>query len=275
MINTTPKTISIDFIEIVSHFIHKNFVLLLLGCYLLAAVWPTLGLQIRDVSFGSFSLLGEKVNLSGPMLMLSVLLFNAGLGIKTSQLDELRKKPMVLITGLIGNILVPVVFIVIVWTLISHWHNPDEAQNILVGLALIASMPIAGSSTAWSQNSNGNLVLSIGLVLLSTLFSPIITPFILHSASWITTGDYSEDLREIAQTGTKAFLTLAVTVPVIAGLLLEFLAKEKRIAVIRPKLKLANSLFLLLLVYSNASVSLPQTIANPDWDFLALILVIT
>jgi hypothetical protein len=28
------------------------------------------------------------------------------------------------------------------------WHNPREVQEILIGLALIASMPVAGSSTA-------------------------------------------------------------------------------------------------------------------------------
>src|SRR4029077_15818257 len=39
-------------------------------------------------------------------------------------------------------------------------------------------------------------------------------------------------------------------------------------------LKLVNSLNLLLLVYSNASTSLPQTVANPDWDFLAVVLTI-
>ncbi len=52
------------------------------------------------------------------------------------------------------------------------WHNPDEVQNILVGLALVASMPIAGSSTAWSQNADGDMALSLGLVLGSTLLSP-------------------------------------------------------------------------------------------------------
>ncbi len=43
----------------------------------------------------------------------------------------------------------------------------------------------------------------------------------------------------------------------------------------RPRLKLFNSFILLLLNYANASLSLPQAIANPDWDFLAAILAIT
>ena len=67
------------------------------------------------------------------------------------------------------------------------WHNPDEVQNILVGLALVASMPIAGSSTAWSQNANGDMALSLGLVLGSTLLSPLTTPMALHAVGFMTT----------------------------------------------------------------------------------------
>src|SRR5262249_25493061 len=37
---------------------------------------------------------------------------------------------------------------------------------------------------------------------------------------------------------------------------------------------LANAVALLVLVYANAAVSLPQAVADPDWDFLAVLLVI-
>ncbi len=49
--------------------------------------------------------------------------------LKTAELQELKDKPAILICGLIGNILAPVAFILLVWTLISRWHNPDEAQK--------------------------------------------------------------------------------------------------------------------------------------------------
>ena len=42
-----------------------------------------------------------------------------------------------------------------------------------------------------------------------------------------------------------------------------------------PYLKLINSIVLLLLNYSNASVSLPQAMAERDYDFLAITLAIT
>jgi BASS family bile acid:Na+ symporter len=154
----------------------------------------------------------------------------------------------------------------------SLWHNPDEVQNILVGLALVASMPIAGSSTAWSQNANGNLALSLGLVLFSTFLSPLTTPIALHSVGLMTIGDYSEDLHELAGSGTGWFLTISVIIPSLVGIACRWGLGRERVSVAKPYLKLANSAILLLLNYSNASISLPQAIADPDLDFLAVTL---
>ncbi|MGH7193795.1 MAG: bile acid:sodium symporter family protein, partial [Candidatus Saccharimonadales bacterium] len=136
------------------------------------------------------------------------------------------------------------------------------------------SMPIAGSSTAWSQNVNGNMALSLGLVLGSTLLSPLTTPVALHSVGLMTTGDYSEDLHELASGGTNAFLAVSVILPSLLGVSIRLLAGRARIEAVKPLLKLANFCILFLLIYSNASMSLPQAVGNPDYDFLAVMFVI-
>jgi BASS family bile acid:Na+ symporter len=154
------------------------------------------------------------------------------------------------------------------------WHNPDEVQNILVGLALVASMPIAGSSTAWSQNADGNLALSLGLVLGSTLLSPVTTPLALHAVGFMASGDYAEDLHELAAGGAGAFLAVAVILPSLLGLVVRHAAGERRVEAAKPVLKLINIGVLLFLNYSNAAVSLPQALGQPDPDFLAATLAI-
>jgi BASS family bile acid:Na+ symporter len=265
-----PETLSfalnMHFVHKLSHIVHQRFIWLLLGSYVLAGVFPTLGLAIRSVSFGTISL---------PMLMLGFLLFNAGMGVELAELKHLRHAPTALILGLLANLLIPIGFIWCVMHTMRFWHNPDEVQNILVGLALVASMPIAGSSTAWSQNASGNLVLSLGLVLISTFLSPLTTPLALHSVGLMTQGDYAEDLHELATSGTGWFLTISVIVPSLLGITVRRMIGTQRVATIKPYLKLANSAILLLLNYSNASVSLPQTISNPDPDFLAVTVGIT
>jgi BASS family bile acid:Na+ symporter len=258
-----------------AHFVHQNFLWFLLGSYAVATFFPALGLWLRDVSLGEISLGGgNSTRISLSMLMLSFLLLNAGLGVEPSQLKNLFQKPLTLVSGLTANLLIPIAFIFCVTQAMRLWHNPDEVQNILVGLALVASMPIAGSSTAWSQNANGNMALSLGLVLFSTLLSPLTTPIALHSVGLMTTGDYSEDLHELASGGTNAFLAVSVILPSIAGILLHLLIGKTRILAVKPYLKLANFLVLFLLIYSNASISLPQAVRQPDYDFLAVMLII-
>ncbi|HEY4309401.1 MAG TPA: bile acid:sodium symporter [Pirellulales bacterium] len=255
-----------DHFHKVSHFLHRRFILLLVVSYVLAGFFPGPGLWIRSTAFRGVSL---------PMMMLGLLLFNAGLGVELAELNEIRRRPRGLIFGLLGNLIIPIAFIALAMMSLRIWHNPDEVQNVLVGLALVASMPIAGSSTAWSQNANGNMALSLALVLGSTFLSPLTTPVALHAVGLMTTGDYSEDLHELATSGTNWFLAVSVIIPSALGIIGHWLAGPARVARVKPNLKLANLLLLLVLNYSNAAVSLPESVANPDADFLAMILAIT
>ncbi len=258
-----------------SHFLHRNFIWFLLGSYVVAAVSPAAGIGIKNVSLGRINLFGETLTVSLPMLLLALLLLNAGLGVQTAQLRHLLRRPWMLVAGLAANLLLPIAYIYGVSQSLRFWHNSDEVQNILVGLALVASMPIAGSSTAWTQNANGDLSLSLGLVLFSTLLSPLTTPLALHSVGLMTTGDYSEDLHELAASGTTGgFLALCVILPSALGMLTRAAVGGERVARAKPTLKLLNSLNLLVLNYSNASVSLPESIANPDPDFVVVILIV-
>lgn len=262
------------FVERVVHRLHAWFLACLLACYAAAAIVPGFGLWLRDVSLGNVTLAGGATRLTLSMLMLSFLLFNAGLGVELAQLKELVKRPRTLAAGLFANLFIPILFILAVSQTMQLWHNPDEVQNILLGLALVASMPIAGSSTAWSQNANGNMALSLGLVLFSTLLSPLTTPLALHAVGLMTTGDYSADLHELAAGGANAFLAVSVILPSLLGIGVKLLAGRRRIAAAKPFLKLANFAVLFLLIYSNAAISLPQAVARPDYDFLAVMLCI-
>lgn len=260
----------------ITHFIHRFFLPILICSYVLAGLAPQAGLAIREISFGAVDLpaLG-KTNISISLLMLSFLLFNAGLGIQIGELRGLWKRPRLIIVGFIANIIVPMLLVGAFHGVLLKWHNPDELQNRLVGLALIAAMPIAGSAATWAQNANGNISLSLGLVLASTIFSPFITPLILHYFGILTLGDYSEDLHELAQQGTNAFLCLTVVIPSLLGIATHVVLGEQRTDRLKPVMKLLNFGILLVLNYSNASISLPRVFAHPDWDLLVLVLVST
>jgi BASS family bile acid:Na+ symporter len=256
------------------HAIHKRFIWIVLSSYLAAAIFPGFGLSIRNIDIGVVALAGTKINLTLPPMMLALLLFNAGLGTRVKELRSLAHHPRLLAVGVAGNVLAPLTFIAAISLLMTLWHNSEEVQQILTGLALIAAMPIAGASTAWAQNSNGNLALSLGLILLTTLLSPIVTPMALHSVGFVTTGDYSEDLHELANEGAVSFLSAWVIMPSLLGLAAHGILGEKRAALVSPYLKLTNSVILILLNYSNAALSLPGVISQPDADFVMAISII-
>lgn len=257
-----------------SHFIHRRFLWLLFIAYVAAALGPGWGLWMRDVSIGEVAIMQERVPITLPLLMLMFILLNAGLGVQFSELKHFSRNLMTLSTGMLANLLMPIAFLLGISQVMQLWHNPDEAQSIIMGLGIIAAMPIAGSSTAWSQNANGSMVVSLGLVLPTTFLSPITMPLVLHLMGLLTIGDYSEDLHELASHGTGLFLILGVILPSIAGVMLHYLLGAHWISRVKPNLKIVNSAILLLLIYSNAAISLPKAIAHPDPDFLAVMLII-
>jgi BASS family bile acid:Na+ symporter len=256
-------------------FLHEHFFALLIGSYAFAAAWPGPGMALRGVGLGHVRLGAESMPLTLPTLLLGMLLLNAGLGVRAAEMKGLLRRPVPLVVGLVANLAIPIVFIAVVAQSLDSWHNPEEVQVILVGLALVASMPIAGSSTAWSQNAEGDLALSLGLVTASTLLSPFATPFALRAVGSLAKGEYAADLHDLAAHGTGIFLIVCVLAPSVAGIALRMILGERRTAAIRPGLKSINEVNLLVLCYSNAAAALPQAVANPDWDFLIAIATVT
>jgi len=202
-------------------------------------------------------------------------MFNAGLGLKTSHLKALIDQKWLLVSGLTANVLIPIAYIFVMTLLLFLWHNPEEAQHILVGLALVAAMPIAGASSTWTQNSNGNLALSLGLILFSTLLSPIITPWALYVFGEMASEEYEAVIHNASAYGSGGFLGLWVVLPCLLGFSIRMSVSEVKLTAVMPYVKLVNSVVLLLLNYSNASVSLPKAVAEHDWDFLAITFLIT
>lgn len=259
----------------ISHFLHRHLLWFLIVAYVIAVILPVPGLWIRNVSFGEITFLQQKTNISLLMIMLAMLMFNAGLGLKISHLKNIVRKKYVLLAGLAANLTIPVIYVFGMTIAMRLWYEPFEVQHILVGLALVAAMPIAGSSTAWAQNANGNLALSLGLVFFSTILSPIVTPAAFYVFGEMASEEYEKVLHGLAAYGSGAFLGLWVVLPSLLGIAVRLVTGEDWQARIMPYLKFINCIVLLLLNYSNASVSLPQALAERDYDFLAITLAIT
>jgi BASS family bile acid:Na+ symporter len=254
-----------------AHLAHDNLLWLLLLSYVVAAFLPAAGLWLRGVTVALVPAGGgEMARVTLPMLLLALLLFNAGLGVQLAHLKKLAAAPRLLLAGLAANLLLPVLYILAVSWALRDWHDPAGVEQLLLGLVLVASMPVAGSSAAWAQNANGNLALSLGLVLGSTLLSPLATPAVLFLIGCLAHGIDAGVLDGLSGTGTGVFLAVFVLLPSLLGIAAGRVAGEAVVARSKQRLKLVNSVILLVLNYSNAAVSLPRVVAQPDWDFLTL-----
>jgi BASS family bile acid:Na+ symporter len=254
--------------------VHRHFLWLLLGSYAAAALWPAPGLWVRGISFGEIHQFGETTSVTLPMLMLALLLANAGLGVQTTELKRPLRGVAVLLVGLVANLAVPMLCILGLGQVLRLWHDPLEAQDIILGLALVAAMPIAGSSTAWSQIVNGDPTLSLRLVLASTLLSPLTTPGVFYSVGFLAADETTDQLHTLAAGGVGSFLIFCVVAPSVVGMLGRVFLGAARIDRARHSLKLFNACNLLVLNYVNAALSLPQALLEPDPDFLLLTLVV-
>ncbi len=192
---------------------------------------------------------------------------------RAGRIGQLARRPGMILAGLAANLVVPLVFLAVMVPVLGVWHNPDEAAIVLVGLAPVSSMPIAGSSTGWAQAANGDMALSLGLVLGSTFLSPLSTPASLHALGMLAPSHYAEQLHDLAGRDTGTFLLVWVLIPSALGILVRAILGEERVRAIESRVKIVAPVTLLVLCYTNAASCLPKALGNPDWDFLSIIMV--
>jgi BASS family bile acid:Na+ symporter len=253
--------------------LNRHLIWLVLGSYLIAALFPAVGLRMRDLTFWNMSLFSEHTAITLPMLLLAFLLLNAGFGMKMQSITNWSRKVRIVGVGLVGNLVIPVLYIFVLSRAPWLWQSQDDLGHVLLGLAIVASMPIAGSSTAWAQNGDGDMTVSLGLILLSTLLSPIATPLALHSVGYMASGFYAKSLHDLAQFGTGAFLAVFVFAPSLAGIVVRAASADSVMGSVKPLQRFSNTLCLIALSYTNAAVSLPQFLKQPNLRFLVPMLL--
>jgi BASS family bile acid:Na+ symporter len=236
-------------------FCHSHLLWLLIIAYVLGAISPEVGLWIRGTSGSSGWLLKG---------MLALLLLNAALGFQFQQLRNLPAKGVVLATALVAGLALPAAYVACLAGVVGFWLPAESTYAFVLGLGVVAAMPVAASSTAWSQNADGNLGLSLGLLLASTLCVPVTAPVILQLSMATAAVAPREGFHSLVASTTGLFLTQWVVAPIVCGVVLRRLLGRDRIDRAKPYLKLANIINLLVLNYANAALALPSVVRSPQ-----------
>lgn len=246
--------------------LRRNCFWLLVGCYVLAAVWPTPGRALRTWRFTSTAVPAAEFTL--PLVLLALLLFCAAVQTEVTQVQSIRKRPWPLLWGTLAVWIAPALLAIAAAFVVPHVVDQEATAGLLVGLALVASMPVANSSVGWTQLVRGNLALSLALVLVTIFLCPWVTPRLL---GWLRLALSSPDpslFQALIDSFSGAFFIIWVVLPTAAGLACRHSLGGERVASIAPVLTVASVASLLLLNYVNAALALPEVVKQSPLSVL-------
>ena len=170
---------------------------------------------------------------------LAIIMFGLGLGLTVSDFTRLFKIPRDFIVGFFGQvILLPIVAFI----LIQIISLPPE---IALGTMIIAAAPGGVMSNILTKFANGDVALSVSLTAVVSLISVITVPLIVYNSAGFLG---IEILKEISMLNIALKMFVAVTVPVIFGMIVRALMTD--FIVSKTQLVQRLSLILFLIIFT-------------------------
>ncbi|MFF4351077.1 sodium-dependent transporter [Streptomyces sp. NPDC001530] len=227
--------------------------------YLAAATVPAPGLWLRHThTIGAAGVL--ELPFRTPHFLLSLILFTAGLQAPPHELRALLGRPTALLTGLILHLVAPLLIIPFIAFALRQSPDSDGGSGLVAAMITIAAMPVAAGATVWTSKGDGDQPTTVGLVLASTIVSPLTIPVTMTALCPLLSGDYAGTLAEAARTAGNGFALTGVLLPCGAGILCR-LALPRHLM---DHLLHAAILGSLLLTYINASGALGRFLTHPE-----------
>jgi BASS family bile acid:Na+ symporter len=212
---------------------------------------------------------GPEAAVTLPLLLLTLLLFCAALLTDVPQIRTVAARPWALVAGIVVVWLAPALLVVAAAAVVPWVIDGEAAAGVLVGLALVASMPVANSSVGWTQMARGNLALGLALVLVTIFLCPWVTPTLLGWLRLSLSLPEQANLQKLVDNFSGAFFIAWVILPTVAGIACRFLLGERRIATAARWITIASVAALLLLNYVNAALAFPEVIQQSHISVLA------
>jgi BASS family bile acid:Na+ symporter len=190
--------------------------------------------------------------------------------IQWSQVRDLLERPSVLLLGLLTAWLGPALVVVVSSTLLPWLAMNDTTAGMMVGFTLVAAMPVANSSAGWTQNAGGNIALSLSLVIVSILLSPLATPNLLKLMGLVLSPEDTLRIERVVTQFSGWRFILWVILPSIAGAATAWLAGHRRITHAKPAFRIVSLLTILVLNYANASLAIDKLWVSESLGVIAL-----
>ncbi|SOD90382.1 bile acid:sodium symporter [Streptomyces sp. Ag109_G2-15] len=241
--------------------------------YAAAALLPDPGLWLRHPHSLGFAGLAE-LRLGIPQFLLALVLFGAGLQVPLRELGLLLRRPAALLAGLALHVLAPLLIVPGVAFALRQSPDQDGGSGMVTAMILVVAMPVAAGATVWTAKGDGDQPTAVGLVLASTLVSPLTVPLTLAALGPLLHGSYAGRLATTASAAGDSFALTSVVLPCALGLLgrlaLPEGARDRLLGAVVPAALLGS----LLLTYVNASGVLGPFLRHPRPILLAAALAV-
>lgn len=227
--------------------------------YALALILPAPGLWLRRPQ----PLPPSHLTVHTAPLLLSLVLFSAGLQVPVRALGALLRHPKALLAGLVLHLAIPLTVVPFVAFLLRSTPDADGGSGLLTAMILVVAMPVAAGATVWTDKGEGDQPTMVGLVLASTLLSPLTTPVLLAALSPLLSGGYARTLAATGRLAQGGFALTAVVLPCAAGLLGALVLPARRLGRLITTVAPSAMAGSLVLTYVNASGALGSVLTRP------------
>jgi BASS family bile acid:Na+ symporter len=256
---TIPHSHGRAYAEHVTEWLRRRLGRTVALAYLAAVLLPGPGQWLRHAHTPA----GTDIPLHTASLLLSLVLFSAGLQVPVRALGQLLRQPRALLAGLVLHLAAPLLIIPLVAYLLRHSPDADGGSGLVTAMILIVAMPVAAGATVWTGKGHGDQPTMVGLVLASTLISPITIPVTVGALAPLLSGGYADVLGTVGRAMNSGFAFTGVVLPCAAGvacrLALPTRLLEGALRWVVP-VALAGSV---VLTYVNASGALGAFLAHP------------
>ena len=274
MLPVSPAIVT--FVDRFHHYVHRHFVIALIGCYLLAGLFPAPGDWVLSRSDeiaganGTFQrvLLAVALFISAWQLGRRTFSSSAHEGATPSEcrrsFPRWQRPALLRWGGLLATILGLRLFwlgIAAVVLVIAGGHAMG------LGLLLVMGMPAALSSVPWTDKSRGNTGLALGLILVTLLTAPL---FLAISLA-VVPGLAPQVADQFGDSMTSSWLVAPLTQllcfspPVLIGLLVGSWLPGRWTEALSPLLRPIPTLVILTLNYGYAARVIPPLLHDTPW----------
>ena len=145
-------------------------------------------------------------------VFLGVAMFGMGLTIKMDDFKRVFSRPKEILIGFVAQY---TIMPVIAWILCQLMQLPTD---LALGVILVGCCPGGTASNVITYIAGGDVALSVGMTIVSTLAAPVMTPFLVYilAGAWVEVSFWAMVLSVVK----------VILVPVLLGILLRTLAGD-------------------------------------------------